>query len=236
MHWYSHSPSLVDHIGSSSTLGHLCGPHNSGIDFDEEFVGYQNLSRQTHENSNVVTQCNNPLISIVLPVYNGQRYLAESIESCLKQSYSNWELILVDDGSTDRTQEIIESIHDPRVVTVRHSTNRRLPAALNSGFRQSQGELLTWTSCDNRYEPLNALETMMRFLQTDLECDMVYASCDFIDAIGNYCGKCQRNSIDGLLASNVIGTLFCIGGESIRCSVTIIWTPVLSKIMSTGCV
>src|SRR6516162_6752271 len=102
-----------------------------------------------------------PLISIVLPTFNGARYLREAIESCLHQSYPNWELILVDDASTDETPSIIADYlaRDRRVTSLRNPVNRKLPGSLNAGFAQARGELLTWTSDDNCYRP-HALNEM----------------------------------------------------------------------------
>ena len=73
-----------------------------------------------------------PLISIILPVYNGETYLAKSIESCLKQTYSKIELIIVNDCSTDKTVEISKNYakKDTRIKIVNNKTNQRLPSSL----------------------------------------------------------------------------------------------------------
>jgi len=104
-----------------------------------------------------------PLITIVLPTHNGVRYLRQSVESCLSQTHRELELIVVDDGSTDGTPEMIASFDDPRIVRVRNAPNLGLPASLNVGFTRARGDYLTWTSDDNWYE-LNALERMLDFL------------------------------------------------------------------------
>src|SRR6266508_190816 len=114
-------------------------------------------------------------VSIVLPTYNGSRYLEESIDSCLKQTFEDIELIIVDDCSTDDTPQIVARYRDPRLRVIRHETNRKLPAALNTGFAASKGTYLTWTSDDNRYAP-NAIEVMMQALETSPEIGLVYAS------------------------------------------------------------
>lgn len=127
------------------------------------------------------------LISIVLPVYNGERYLAESIQSCLDQTYPHWELIIVDDASTDDTSSIIAQgmAKDVRIRCIRHETNKRLPAALNTGFTHARGAYLTWTSDDNRYH-LSALEEMLQVLTTGEGADFVYADYEVIDEDGQY--------------------------------------------------
>src|ERR1043165_1952652 len=97
--------------------------------------------------------CDNPVISIVLPSFNGSTYLSKSIDSCLSQTYSNLELILVDDASTDDTPRIMQqyAAQDSRVRVLQNATNRKLPASLNIGFRAARGRYLTWTSDDNLY-------------------------------------------------------------------------------------
>jgi glycosyltransferase involved in cell wall biosynthesis len=117
-----------------------------------------------------------PLISVVLPTFNGARHLPQAIESCLNQTWTNLELIIVDDSSTDQTPEIIRryATSDQRVRSMRHETNRKLPAALNSGFAKSSGAYVTWTSDDNSFRP-EALERMTLFLSENENVDIVYA-------------------------------------------------------------
>ncbi len=117
---------------------------------------------------------NSEKVSIILPTYNGARFLRQSIDSCLQQTHSNIELVIVDDASTDETPQIIASYHNPKLISLRHSKNQNLPAALNTGFKQATGEYLTWTSDDNYYA-LDAIEKMLTFLKTN-DCDFIY--CD----------------------------------------------------------
>lgn len=113
-------------------------------------------------------------ISVVLPTYNGVDYLADAIQSCLAQTHRNIELIVVDDGSRDAVGAIVAAFDDPRLLVLRHTRNRGLPRALNTGFRCATGEFCSWTSDDNYYEP-DALERMVGFLQTYPGLDFVYA-------------------------------------------------------------
>lgn len=114
-------------------------------------------------------------VSIVLPTYNGARYIRQSIDSCLTQTYKNIELIIVDDGSTDETPEIIKSYEDKRIKYLRHKKNKGLPSALNRGFARASGKYLTWTSDDNYYAE-EAIEKMLNFL---IEEDCLFVYCDF---------------------------------------------------------
>ena len=147
------------------------------------------------------------LVSIVLPTHNGTRYLDESIKSCLSQSYSRLELIVVDDCSTDETPELLRAIDDPRVSVARHDTNRGLPDALNTGFGQARGEYLTWTSDDNLYAA-DALQTMVALLDERPEVDFVYADYWTIDEQG---AKIELILVDPpccLIDRNGIGACF----------------------------
>jgi hypothetical protein len=124
------------------------------------------------------------LVSIVLPVYNGERYLREAIDSVLAQTYAAFELIVVDDGSTDRTPGLLAeyAARDSRV-RVLTQANQKLPAALSAGFATARGEFLTWTSADNRLRP-EFLTRMVACLQPHPDWDMIYANEDIIDEHG----------------------------------------------------
>jgi glycosyltransferase involved in cell wall biosynthesis len=130
-----------------------------------------------------MTSCD--MVSVVLPTYNGSRYLRHAIESVLNQSLHNIELIVVDDASTDSTPTIIEDYKqmDRRIRAVRNDVNLRLPEALNAGLACSTGAYLTWTSDDNMYAP-TALEEMKRYLAANENCDFVYADTVVIDGHG----------------------------------------------------
>jgi glycosyltransferase involved in cell wall biosynthesis len=114
-----------------------------------------------------------PKVSIILPTYNGAKYIRQSVDSCLNQTYKNIELVIVDDCSTDNTPEIIKSYNDDRIKFFKHVKNRGLPYALNTGFSKATGEYLTWTSDDNQYLP-TAIEEMVSFLERNTDVNLVY--------------------------------------------------------------
>lgn len=91
------------------------------------------------------------LISVVLPVYNSNKYLGEAIESILGQSYRNWELIIIDDGSTDGSAELAKSfqIRDPRIRVWQNSNNFGVTASLNQGLKLAQGEFFARHDADD---------------------------------------------------------------------------------------
>ena len=149
-----------------------------------------------------------PIISIVLPVWNGQKYLAGAIESVLNQTYEDWELILVDDHSSDKTPEIVDSYirRDSRIMGVRNSQNLRLPKSLNVGFSNSTGKYLTWISDDNLLLP-TFLEYMLINIET-LNCDFVYSDYWVIDEIGSRVKLAELGPLNNLAAENCIGAAF----------------------------
>lgn len=150
-----------------------------------------------------------PTISIVLPVYNGQRYLPESIESILAQTYPHFELIIVDDCSTDKTPYIIAAFagQDKRIKPIRHTENKQLPGALNTGFNAAQGAYFTWTSDDNLYRP-KALETMLDFLQKNPAVDVVYADYTLMDSQGKETRYVEVAPPNAIVYKAVVGACF----------------------------
>jgi glycosyltransferase involved in cell wall biosynthesis len=115
------------------------------------------------------------LVSVVLPTYNHAKYLKQSIESVLNQSYSHIQLIIVNDGSNDKTRELLKEYENTPMVTVIHQENTGLPNALNRGFAIAKGEFLTWTSADNFYNEI-AIQTMVDFLEVNDEVGVVYGN------------------------------------------------------------
>lgn len=150
-----------------------------------------------------------PKISVVLPVYNGEKYLKESIASVLNQSFEDWELIIVDDCSSDSTANIaLEYVQkDKRISYYRNEENQKLPRALNIGFSKAQGDYFTWTSCDNIYAN-NALEKMIPILLNQKDVGLVYTSMDIIDEYGNAQGYLEAGPGNQLIFRNVVGACF----------------------------
>lgn len=133
------------------------------------------------------------MVSIILPTYNGSKYIRESIESILQQTYENWELIIIDDCSKDDTPQIIAEYAklDKRIRVYRNENNLRLPASLNKGFSLSKGDFLTWTSDDNKYKP-NAIEVLQSKLKQNTNLGLVFSAMDYIDSAGKVRDVSQR--------------------------------------------
>jgi glycosyltransferase involved in cell wall biosynthesis len=167
------------------------------------------LSHRISENGKSAGKGHQPLVSIVLPTYNGSKYLQESIDSVLAQTYQNWELILVDDCSTDNTPDIIADYagRDSRVRAIRHQVNKKLPESLNTGHAAARGEYLTWTSDDNRFLPA-AIEEMTRFLQEHPAVGVVYTDCVLIDDSGQYMADFPALPASRLAYVDAVGACF----------------------------
>ena len=114
---------------------------------------------------------NQPLVSILLPVYNGAEYLAAAIESILSQTYRNFELIIIDDGSSDDSAKIIREFKDPRI-RVYHQENQGLAATLNRAIKLAKGEYLARQDQDDFSLP-QRLEKQIMFLEAHRHHGMV---------------------------------------------------------------
>lgn len=130
-----------------------------------------------------------PKVSIVLPCYNGAQLLGQAIESCINQTFKDWELIIVNDCSTDNTLEVANAYaqKDERIHVYTNETNSKLPATLNNGFRRATGEYWTWTSDDNILHP-DMLETMVSYLDEHQDVGIVVSDSLTIDMSGNVIG------------------------------------------------
>jgi glycosyltransferase involved in cell wall biosynthesis len=120
------------------------------------------------------------LVSVVIPCYNHAQFLAHAIESVLTQSYSNFEIIVVDDGSTDDTAEVVRRYSPVHYV---YQDNAGRSSARNTGLWQSRGEFVVFLDADDRLLP-NALETGINCMHEHPECAFVSGHCRVIDSNG----------------------------------------------------
>lgn len=94
-----------------------------------------------------------PLVSVILPVYNAEKYVENAIQSILDQSYSNFELLVIDDGSTDRSLDKIRSFTDKRIIVIENNKNIGLVASLNKGIESSRGSYIARMDADDESMP-----------------------------------------------------------------------------------
>jgi len=124
------------------------------------------------------------LISIIMPAYNAGKYIKESIESVLNQTYQNWELIIIDDGSTDNTNEAVRPflITDKRIHYYRQG-NGKQGKARNAGIKKSKGNLIAFLDADDVWMPAK-LQTQIGVLKQN-DADLVFNDVSVIDDKGN---------------------------------------------------
>lgn len=108
----------------------------------------------------------NPKVTVLMPVYNGEKYLREAIESILNQTYKDFEFLIINDGSTDGTVEIIESYDDSRIRLVHNEKNLKLVATLNKGLQLASGEFIARMDGDDISLP-ERLEKQVAFMDAN---------------------------------------------------------------------
>jgi glycosyltransferase involved in cell wall biosynthesis len=147
-----------------------------------------------------------PLISIVMPAYNAEPYIAEAIESVLVQTLSDWELIIVNDGSNDNTVAVVEGFTDPRVKLI-NQENKGCYYARNVGLKKARGKYIGLLDADDWYEPFH-LELTTDFMEMYTECSLVGTNYYLVDSAGHKTLGCNKDEILGRSGDGVISDYF----------------------------
>ncbi|BAZ09729.1 glycosyl transferase family protein [Calothrix sp. NIES-4071] len=129
-----------------------------------------------------------PKVTVLMAVYNGERYLKEAIESILNQTFQDFEFLIINDGSCDSTREIIKSYQDSRIRLVENSSNLGLTRSLNKGLKLAEGEFIVRQDADDISEP-ERLSKQVAFLETHFNVALVGTWYKEIDAWGNLIGN-----------------------------------------------
>ncbi|HDY75873.1 MAG TPA: glycosyltransferase, partial [Candidatus Marinimicrobia bacterium] len=132
-----------------------------------------------------------PKVTVLMSVYNDERYLSESVDSILNQTYKDFEFLIINDGSTDRSREILESYSDPRIRLVRNDGNIGLTRSLNKGLALAMGEYIARMDADDISLP-ERLEKQVGFLDADSSVGVLGINSLLIDEDGNVLEKLQR--------------------------------------------
>ena len=130
----------------------------------------------------------NPKISAIMSVYNGEKYLREAIESILNQTFTDFEFIIVNDGSTDNSLEIIKSYDDERIKIINNEQNIGLTKSLNKALKQARGEYIARQDADDVSLP-NRFEEQMKYFDKHPEVALLGTSVSYIDENGKITGK-----------------------------------------------
>lgn len=146
----------------------------------------------------------NPLVSVIMPTYNCAAYIPEAIDSVLAQRYNNYELIIVDDGSTDNTEEVLRLYQND--VTYIKQSNAGPATARNRGIDECRGEILAFLDADDIWYP-ERLEKSVEFLLEHQDVKMVSSDVDFFDETGISI-KDQIRSEKTVYEGNIYSKLF----------------------------
>ncbi len=142
-----------------------------------------------------------PTISVVMPVYNGEKYLKEAIDSILNQTYANFEFIIINDGSTDKTEEIILSYTDSRIVYVKNKENFQLVKTLNKGIALAKGKYIARMDADDISLPYR-FEQQKYFLDKYKDIGIIGSCVEiFGDSIKSKKWKVPLNSLEIKISS-----------------------------------
>ena len=128
-----------------------------------------------------------PRVSVIIPTYNRAHLIGRSIRSVLNQTYQDFELIVVDDGSTDNTEEVVLSFGSEKTRYIRHEKNRGAGAARNTGIRVARGEYIAFQDSDDEWYP-NRLDEISEFMEDQKDIDFIFSYGKIIkkgDIIGN---------------------------------------------------
>ncbi len=153
----------------------------------------------------------NPFVSIILPTYNRQALINRAIDSVIKQTYKNWELLVIDDGSYDNTFTTVKK-YTERFFNVRYMyhNNKKLPFTLNTGIQASCGNFIAFIGSDDEYKP-DHLEKRIDYLSNNQDIDFIHGG---VEIIGNAYVK-DKNDITKLihLSQCTIGGTFFVKKE-----------------------
>jgi len=127
----------------------------------------------------------NSKVSVIIPTYNRAHLVYRSIKSVLTQSYQNFEIIVVDDGSTDNTRNAVFQFKDERIKYFRHSTNKGVAAARNTGLRHAESEFIAFNDIDDEWLPGKLAAQMAVFQCTKRTADIVYTKIFRKSVYGN---------------------------------------------------
>lgn len=149
---------------------------------------------------------NQPLISVIIPVFNGSQFISQTIDSVFKQTYTNIEIIIVDDGSTDNSVSLVKSLS--KDIKIVEQNNKGAAAARNSGVDESKGEFIAFLDSDDIWHP-QKLEIQIDALRG---CEWCYTDTLFLGGINDgisdsfFTKKYEGFILDKIVTGNFIGT------------------------------
>jgi glycosyltransferase involved in cell wall biosynthesis len=125
-----------------------------------------------------------PIVSVIIPAYNHEEFIQECLQSVLDQTYQDFEIIITDDGSSDRTVEVIERFNDPRIKFFKFQKNQGACVAANNCIRHSSGKYIAMLSSDDAWYP-QKLAVQVKYLDEHPNIAVVFGKVDWINESGN---------------------------------------------------
>lgn len=153
-----------------------------------------------------------PLISVVIPVYNGEKTIRQTLESVLNQTFTDFEVIVINDGSQDTTLEIVANIADPRLKVFSYP-NAGQAASRNRGLSQARGEFIAFLDADDLWTS-DKLEAQLRVLQENPQAAVAYSWSDCIDESGNFLREASHRTVNGDVYAKLLLTDFLDNGSN----------------------
>ncbi|BAY33486.1 family 2 glycosyl transferase [Nostoc carneum NIES-2107] len=143
-------------------------------------------------------------VSVIIPVYGVENYIASTVQSVLQQTYNNFELLIIDDASVDKSIEICQQFTDPRIKIIRQA-NRGLAGARNTGIRHAQGDYLAFLDGDDIWLP-EKLAKHIAHLENAPEVGVSFSRSAFIDESGKPLGTYQMPKLKGITTPHLLCT------------------------------
>lgn len=154
-----------------------------------------------------------PLVSVVIPVFNGEKTIQETIESVLNQTLTDLELLVINDGSQDRTLEIVERISDSRIQIFSYP-NAGQSTSRNRGIELAKGEYISFIDADDLWTP-DKLEAQFKALQANPKAGVAYSWTDWIDESSQLLGKGSHNTEQGEVFTKLLLNDFVANGSNV---------------------
>lgn len=142
-------------------------------------------------------------VSVIIPVYKVEKYIDATVQSVLAQTYNNFEILIIDDASPDKSIEICQKFTDPRIKII-HQANRGLAGARNTGIRHAQGEYLAFLDGDDLWLP-HKLEKQIAHLENSPSVGVNFSRSAFIDEAGKPLGTYQMPKLQDITTPYLLG-------------------------------
>lgn|GEM_PF-851301 len=161
---------------------------------------------------------NPPLVSVIIPLYNAEKYIYQALQSILEQSYQNLEILIIDDGSTDKSREIVEQFDSKKIIYLQNKVNLGVSATRNRGFELANGEYIALMDADD-ISMVTRIEKQVRFLEENPHIGLVSSHYEsFRKSFFGTKKRIRKLPIDSdeIEASILFSNVICGGATMIR--------------------